>query len=76
MYLRRNGWVDADQFSIQTIAGEIRPTITGATTCRVDMGRAHLASKDFPSGGTDGRGGRRRGAPGASSTSRSATRSA
>ena len=56
MYLRRNGWVDADQFSIQTIAGEIRPTITGATTCRVDMGRARLASKDFPSGGTDGRG--------------------
>jgi diaminopimelate epimerase len=56
MYLRRRGWTDADTFSIQTAAGEIRPTITGATTCRVDMGRAKLASKDFPSGGEEGRG--------------------
>jgi diaminopimelate epimerase len=56
MYLRRNGWTDADTFSIQTVAGEIRPTITGPTTCRVDMGRARLTSKDFPSGGADGTG--------------------
>ena len=42
MYLRRAGWTDADTFSIQTLAGEIRPTITGETTCRVDMGRAKL----------------------------------
>src|SRR3954464_7292630 len=27
LYLRRNGWTDAPQFSIQTVAGEIRPTI-------------------------------------------------
>jgi len=40
MYLRRRGWTDQDQFSIQTVAGEIRPTILSATTCRVDMGRA------------------------------------
>jgi diaminopimelate epimerase len=40
MYLRRNGWTDADTFSIQTAAGEIRPTITGPSTCTVDMGRA------------------------------------
>ncbi len=40
LYLRRAGWTDADQFSIQTAAGEIRPTITSPTTCRVDMGRA------------------------------------
>jgi diaminopimelate epimerase len=40
MYLRRNGWTTADTFSIETLAGEIRPTITGPTTCRVDMGRA------------------------------------
>ena len=26
MYLRRAGWTDAQQFSIQTAAGEIRPT--------------------------------------------------
>ena len=40
LYLRRAGWTQADQFSIQTAAGEIRPTITSATTCTVDMGRA------------------------------------
>ncbi|HEX8743679.1 MAG TPA: diaminopimelate epimerase [Thermoleophilaceae bacterium] len=56
LYLRQRGWVDHDVFSIQTAAGEIRPQITGPTTCRVDMGRARLASKDFPSGGEDGTG--------------------
>ena len=56
MYLRRRGWTQADTFSIQTIAGEIRPTITGPTTCRVDMGRASLASKDYPGGPPDGTG--------------------
>jgi len=56
LYLRRRGWVDHDVFSIQTAAGEIRPEITGPDTCRVDMGRAKLASKDFPSGGEDGTG--------------------
>lgn len=56
MYLRRRGWTTSDQFSIQTVAGEIRPTITGETTCVVDMGRATLRSKDFPSGGADGHG--------------------
>ena len=56
MYLRRNGWTDADTFSIETAAGEIRPTITGERTCRVDMGRARLTSKDFPSGPEDGTG--------------------
>jgi len=56
LYLRHRGWTDADQFSIQTAAGEIRPTITGPATTRVDMGRAKLASRDFPSGGEDGRG--------------------
>ena len=28
LYLRRTGWTDSDTFSIQTAAGEIRPTIT------------------------------------------------
>jgi diaminopimelate epimerase len=54
MYLRQRGWTDADSFSILTAAGEIRPTITGPTTCTVDMGRAKLTSKDFPSGPDDG----------------------
>jgi diaminopimelate epimerase len=56
LYLRRAGWTTADTFSIQTAAGEIRPTITGPTTCRVDMGRATLRSKDYPDGPPDGRG--------------------
>jgi len=54
MYLRRRGWTSADHFSIQTAAGEIRPTITSETTCTVDMGRAKLRSKDFPSGDDGG----------------------
>jgi diaminopimelate epimerase len=56
LYLRRNGWTDSDSFSIQTAAGEIRPTVTGARTCRVDMGRASLRSRDFPDGPEDGSG--------------------
>ena len=56
LYLRRSGWTDADTFSIQTHAGEIRPTITGPTTCRVDMGRATLTSPNFPQGPKDGQG--------------------
>jgi diaminopimelate epimerase len=56
LYLRRSGWTGSDTFSIQTVAGEIRPTITGPDTCRVDMGRARLASKDYPGGPPDGRG--------------------
>ena len=56
LYLRHRGWVDSDTFSIETAAGEIRPTITGPDTCTVDMGRAKLRSKDFPSGNDDGTG--------------------
>jgi len=56
LYLRRHGWTDRDQFSIETAAGEITPTITSDTTCSMDMGRASLTSPDFPSGGEDGRG--------------------
>jgi diaminopimelate epimerase len=54
LYLRRNGWTGSDSFSIQTAAGEIRPTITGPSTCKVDMGRASLRSLDFPDGPDDG----------------------
>jgi diaminopimelate epimerase len=56
MFLRRNGWTDADRFSIQTGAGEIRPHITGPDTCTLDMGRARTSSEDFPSGDADGAG--------------------
>jgi diaminopimelate epimerase len=56
LYLRRHGWTDRDEFSILTAAGEIRPKITGPDTCAVDMGRASLRSKDYPSGPDDGTG--------------------
>jgi diaminopimelate epimerase len=54
LYLRRRGWTEQDEFSIQTKAGAIRPTIVGPTTCRVQMGRAALRSRDFPGGPEDG----------------------
>jgi diaminopimelate epimerase len=56
LYLRRAAWTDQRQFSIQTAAGEIRPTILDDRTCTLDMGRARLQSADFPSGGPDGLG--------------------
>jgi diaminopimelate epimerase len=57
MYLYRRGWTQQHQFSIRTVAGEIRPTILDETRCRVDMGRAALHSaKDYPGGTDDGRG--------------------
>jgi diaminopimelate epimerase len=56
MYLRRSGWTDRDAFALATAAGEVRPRITGPSTCTVEMGRARLTSPDFPSGGEDGRG--------------------
>jgi diaminopimelate epimerase len=55
LYLRRH-WTDRDEFTIHTVAGEIRPTITGPDTCRVDMGAARVQSADFPDGPENGRG--------------------
>jgi diaminopimelate epimerase len=54
LYLRRNGWAASDRFSIQTAAGEIRPTITSPTTARLDIGRVRTQSADFPEGPADG----------------------
>jgi diaminopimelate epimerase len=56
LYLRQRGWTDHDTFSIQTAAGELRPRITSATECTVDMGHARLRSADYPSGNADGLG--------------------
>jgi diaminopimelate epimerase len=56
LYLRRNGWTDADTFSILTAAGPITPTVTSERACSVEMGRASTTSKDFPSGEPDGTG--------------------
>ena len=54
LYLRRAGWTERDEFTILTKAGEVRPTITGPDSATLAMGRAALASRDFPSGGGDG----------------------
>jgi diaminopimelate epimerase len=56
LYLRRRGSASSERFSIQTAAGELRPTITSPTTCTMDMGHARVVSDDFPSGGPDGTG--------------------
>ncbi len=56
MYLRRHGWAEHDRFSISTLAGEVRATITSARECTADMGRSRLQSPDYPSGAQDGRG--------------------
>jgi diaminopimelate epimerase len=54
LYLRRHGWATSDEFSIQTAAGTIRPTITSPTTARLDLGRVSTRSADFPSGPANG----------------------
>jgi diaminopimelate epimerase len=56
LYLHRHGWTEEDTFSIRTAAGPIVPTITSELTCAIEMGRATTVSKDFPSGGEDGKG--------------------
>jgi diaminopimelate epimerase len=56
MYLRRAGWAADDEFSILTLAGEIRPTIISDTSCAIEMGPASRTSEGFPSGGPDGTG--------------------
>ncbi len=45
LYLRRAGWTEQRTFSIETAAGEIRPTILSADTCRLDLGRARLGAE-------------------------------
>jgi diaminopimelate epimerase len=56
LFLRRRRWTTASQFSISTLAGEIRATITSPNTCKADMGRARLQGPDFPTGPQDGNG--------------------
>jgi diaminopimelate epimerase len=56
LYLRSHGWTDVDAFSLQTAAGEIRATVTSASTCALDMGVASTRSADYPSGAAGGAG--------------------
>ena len=54
LYMHRRGWTDADEFSIQTAAGVLRPRITSPQTCTVDMAPARVRSTDYPGGAEDG----------------------
>jgi diaminopimelate epimerase len=56
LYVHRRSWTEQTEFSLNTLAGEIKATITSPTTCRVDMGKASLQSRDYPDGAPDGRG--------------------
>jgi diaminopimelate epimerase len=54
LYMHRHGWTAADQFSIQTAAGVLRPRITSSRTSTVGMGQARVRSADYPQGAEDG----------------------
>jgi diaminopimelate epimerase len=56
LYMRRAGWVDANEFAVRTPTGQVRAQITSPSTCTVDMGHARVQSRDYPAGAADGRG--------------------
>jgi diaminopimelate epimerase len=56
LYLRRSGWTEADEFTILTRAGVLRPRLLGGGRVEMEIGRASVTSADFPEGGEDGRG--------------------
>jgi diaminopimelate epimerase len=56
LYLRRRDWTEDETFAICTASGPIVATITSELSCALDLGRASTASRNFPSGGADGRG--------------------
>jgi diaminopimelate epimerase len=56
LYLRSHGWTQEDTFTIVTKAGDVTPTITAPGTVAMAIGRASLASDDYPGGPKDGTG--------------------
>ncbi len=56
LYLRAHGWTDRDEFTIATRAGTVRPRILGDGIVEMEIGRASLASPDYPSGDAAGGG--------------------
>jgi diaminopimelate epimerase len=56
LYMHRNGWADAETFTVRTRAGPITPTITSPRTATIEMGRASTISDDYPDGRPEGRG--------------------
>jgi diaminopimelate epimerase len=56
VYVRNHGWTLDDTFRISTPAGDVTPTILGAGTVSMAIGRASLSSDAYPSGPEDGTG--------------------
>ena len=56
LYLRSHDWTDEDEFTIVTAAGEVTPTIVAPGTVAMAIGRASVASSDYPGGPEDGTG--------------------
>jgi diaminopimelate epimerase len=56
LYVHRHGWTNETEFTIDTAAGPVTPTILSERVCRMAMGGASTTSKDYPSGPADGRG--------------------
>ncbi len=54
LYLRREGWTDRDEFSIETAAGEVRPTITSPRTSRWRWAARACAPRTSRPAGTTG----------------------
>ena len=55
LYLRASGWTDSNSLAMRTPAGVITAELTGPDTATVAIGRARMASDQFPSGPADGR---------------------
>jgi diaminopimelate epimerase len=56
LYLRSHGWTEENTFTIITKAGEVTPTITAPGEVAMAIGRASVASDDYPRGPQDGTG--------------------
>jgi diaminopimelate epimerase len=56
LYVRRRGWAEDDEFSLQTAAGEVRARIQDGRTCAMAIGVMRLQSPDYPGGRADGQG--------------------
>ncbi len=56
LYLRCRGWTELDEFTIVTKAGVVRPRLLGEGRVEMDIGRAVLASPDYPGGDGSGKG--------------------
>jgi diaminopimelate epimerase len=56
LYLERSNRTSGGEFCVMTKAGRIGATVTAPDTATLEMGRASVASPDYPGGPADGRG--------------------